>query len=94
MANETTIRVVIFETDGIWVAQGLERDICAQGPDVETAKRRFEQACTLEAAHRLALFGDSVHGLDPAPRRFFEMWEGSDRPFEPNGRSADYRIAA
>ena len=33
--------IVLFLEEGLWIAQGLENDIVAQGPTLEEAKSRF-----------------------------------------------------
>jgi hypothetical protein len=57
-----------------WVAQALERDIAAFGPDVEQAKRAFERT----VSGYFTLLDQHPRGLEalrPAPDVFWEAWE-------------------
>ncbi len=69
------IRVVVFQDSGVWVAQCLEYDICAQAGDLDTLHGRLEVAVNAERAAREHLGEGSFSGLDKAPDRFFLMWE-------------------
>jgi hypothetical protein len=59
----------------MWIAQGLERDISAHGPDLPAAQLAFERTVTgylkLDAAHGRA----PLASLHPAPRPFWDAWE-------------------
>jgi hypothetical protein len=84
-AGNIVLRVVIFQErhdPNTWVAQALERDIAAYGPDIERAKRAFED--TVSGYIHLA----EKHGqeplatLKPAPKLFFDLWKSMARPQE------------
>ncbi len=78
MSENQTIRVVLYQDGDLWVAQGLELDICASGVDPATAKRQFTATCKLEAQARMEAFGDTRHGLEKAPQHFFDLWDRSE----------------
>ena len=72
--DETSIlRVVVFRGNHYWVAQCLEINIAAQGPDLDQLAERF--ANTLKA--HLVLSQES--GVEPfklrrADQRYWDMW--------------------
>lgn len=68
--SDQKMRVVVFEEEGLFVAQGLEYDICTQAETLSELVARFEM--TLDAECR------EPRGLDrlgPAPAMFFRKWE-------------------
>jgi hypothetical protein len=78
MSNGHIFLAVLFfqeRSSGTWIAQGLERDICAQGPDLEMAKLAFERTLMgylmLDVQHHRA----PLASLKPAPRPFWDAWE-------------------
>jgi len=68
MSNE--IRVICFREGEIWLAQGLERDICVQAASIEDLYGRFEVAVSLEQDD----YGKLDH-IGEAPKHFFDLWE-------------------
>lgn len=85
------LRAILFQEDGYWIAQGLEVDYLAYAPELEDAKRSFENglACTIE--ENLRRFNTIEKMLRPAPveawKRFLEAQakhtreEDCDHPF-------------
>lgn len=69
--TEKVLRVVVFEEGDIWLAQGLERDICVQGANLEALKERFLD--TIQAEMHIVGNGDLSH-VGPAPNQYFTMW--------------------
>lgn len=64
------LRIVVYEEDGMYVAQCLEYDICTQASDKETLQERMN--CLLEIeAEEMDRTGQQV---DRAPERFHKMW--------------------
>ena len=68
--SENKLRVVVFEDDGLFVAQGLEYDICAQAETLSELVARFEM--TLDGESREV---GGLGRLEPAPATFFRKWE-------------------
>jgi len=60
------LKVVVFQEGGLWVAQCLDHDVCAQGPDLETVHARLHVALTAE---------DNLESLPKAPEHFFKLWD-------------------
>lgn len=96
MIQNQEIRVVLFKGDGGWIAQGLEIDLCAQGSDPAQAQQRFAETCALESQARLAHFGDSLHGIEAAPKHFFAMWDKAESLARNtcDGHEMDIRLVA
>lgn len=75
MESAATLRVVVFQEDGFWVAQCLEHDIGAQAPSLDELQKRFELTVRAEAMHTLEATGAPLRGIDPAPRYFHDLWD-------------------
>lgn len=75
VSDTISMRVIVFKDDGQWVAQCLEHDIGAQGPDVDTLMTRLEVVLKAECKASLDKGQEAFAGIDPAPARFQQMWE-------------------
>lgn len=64
--NES-VRVLIFNTEDMWVAQCLEHDICVQAENIDTLQRRFEDVMFCESDH--------LDSIPAAPQSFFDKWD-------------------
>lgn len=93
-----SLRVVIFKDGDMWVAQALERDLCAQGRDLKTVHARFLATLRAEIEHAMELGIEPLQNLDVAPERFQEMWKNrspfSDKPNESAGLPVELALAA
>jgi predicted urease superfamily metal-dependent hydrolase len=93
------IRVIFFKDGDLWCAQCLEFDIGAQGPDLDTARRRFKLALSIERKTSIELHGEAYAGIGEAPAHFHEMWEKRSREFETessmkeDGHSVEAQVA-
>lgn len=70
------LSVLLFQdAAGTWIVQGLEHDISASGPDLESAQLAFERTISgylrLDVAHHR----QPLASLKPAPERFWTAWE-------------------
>src|SRR5579863_7373751 len=70
-----TIRVIVFQDEGLWVAQCLEYDICAQAADLDTLMSRLEVVIKAELKESLERHREPFGGIEPAPDRFQRMWD-------------------
>ena len=68
--SDQKMRVVLFEDDGLFVAQGLEYDICTQAETLSELITRFEMTLDAEAKEP-----GGLERLEPAPATFFRKWE-------------------
>ena len=69
---ENVLRFVVFKECDIWLAQGVDRDICAQSQDLEGLQERLLD--TIEAEIHIIGRGDLSH-VGPAPGNFAAMWD-------------------
>ncbi len=78
------IRVIVFQDNGMWVAQCLEHDIGAQAPDIDTLNARLEVVLRAEFKTSMEKHGKPFEGIEPAPERFQLMWEHRTRSIDFN----------
>ncbi|GEM_PF-1539033 len=76
--HQSTLRFVLFEEEGAWVAMCLERYIGTQGSTEEEAKRGLQIVYRAELDESLARTGKPFGGIPVAPDRFWKMHESSD----------------
>lgn len=79
------LRVVVFQEGGAWVAQALEHDIGAQGPDMNTLMRRFKMVIRAELEESLRRTGIPFGGIDAAPPYVQSMWKDDAPTFQLSG---------
>lgn len=78
MSTPNKIRVILFQEGDLFIAQGLELDICVQGQTPEEANRRFGVALRAEM-REAALAGISLFdAIEPAPAFFHSLYESGD----------------
>lgn len=80
--HDGTLRVVVFQDCGLWVAQCLEHDIGAQAADIDTLMARLEVTVKAEIAESIERHGKPFAGIAAAPERFHQMWERRVRAVE------------
>ncbi len=73
--NSIDINVVLYQEDSHWIAQGLEYDITAQAPSLPELRERFARKVAAEVAISLELRLEPLGGIDPAPERFWRMFD-------------------
>lgn len=73
MSATDGLRIVVYEEDGIYVAQCLEHDICTQANDRTILRERMDHLIQIEL--------DGGQSLDPAPERFHKMWPESNHTY-------------
>ncbi|MEP7009339.1 MAG: hypothetical protein ABJC13_03370 [Acidobacteriota bacterium] len=66
------LRVMLFNDDGSWFAQGLEIDYFAQGETLEEVQENFQDGLTATIDYHLKEHGNIQGILQVAPR---EAWE-------------------
>lgn len=65
------LRIVIYQEDGMFIAQCLEYDICTQGASQAEVRERME--CLIDCERDE--MEKSGQQLDPAPDPFHKMWD-------------------
>lgn len=68
------LRVVVFQEEGLWVAQVLEHDINAQGASVEEAKRNLADVLLSSIALDMYLGKEPLCAIGPAPDWYWRLW--------------------
>lgn len=71
------LRVMLFNDDGSWFAQGLEVDYFAQGSSLDEAKKHFENGLCATLGEHLRVYGSIERMLRVAPQ---EAWDEFYKP--------------
>lgn len=79
----TNLRVVYFQEENYWLAQGLEHDICVQANSISDLYGKFEVAVRLETEN------GSLDHIPAAPAHYFDLWEKRSGEFSPKNAKAD-----
>lgn len=79
--SDKPFRVVIFQENDHWIAQMLEHDLCAQGPDLKTVRARFLATYCAELIESERSGREPLEGIAPAPAEFEQMWRDRS-PFQ------------
>ncbi len=66
----TALRVILFEADDLWLAQGLDHDICVQATTKGEAMSLFDLTTELEDGEE-----GGIERIPCAPKYFFDRWE-------------------
>ena len=78
MSNEQfPVSVVIYQDDGVWIAQGLQYDITARGADPVDASERFNQKIGAEMVMSMDIGEPPLSGVPRAPKEFWDMYESA-----------------
>ena len=85
----THIRAVLFEEGGSWSAQCLDYDIAAQSKTLLDLQDELVRVLTVHIAACAQLGREPFAGVAPAPRRFWDLYEGGLRV---ESRPAPYRL--
>lgn len=72
-ANDV-LRFVVFQDDSIWIAQGLEHDICTQAGDLTSLRARVSETLDAELDHAREHADGTLNAISRAPEHFFQMW--------------------
>ena len=70
--------VVLYEEDGIWIAQGLQFDVTARGESPTQASDRFDAKVGAELIMSLELQDESpLSAIGQAPEKFWSMFKNA-----------------
>ena len=75
--KQVVLNVLFFReaAGGPWVAQGLEKDIAAQGETIEAAKTAFERTVFGYLTVDRKLGREALSCLRPAPEAYWEAYK-------------------
>ncbi len=82
MADAPTIRAVVFEDRGRWLAQCLEYDLCTSAKDRKELIRKLTAQLRLQIALDRAKGREPFKALPRAPQKFWDLYLTSSTPEE------------
>jgi len=99
MSNSFSLRVITFKDGDAWVAQAIEKDICAQAPTQELLQERFTLTLAAELeASKERNDTDTLSGIGPAPAHFRDLWLEKEskkvRSLSVHGHDVDMALCA
>jgi hypothetical protein len=74
------LTAVAYQTDGVWIVQGIEYDIRARATNKDDAPSAFLRAVQERIALNSHLGKEPLAGVRAAPTRFVEMFENAQAP--------------
>jgi hypothetical protein len=74
-----TVSVLIRQEGAVWVAQGLEYDITAQGKNIREAVERFEKVFVSQVFLDVRMNKQPLQGVKQAPREYWAQFEDAQR---------------
>jgi hypothetical protein len=73
------VSLLLLREGEIWVAQGLEYDIVAQGKSLKEAIKAFERTCVGQIAIDVKHGNRPLEGIEQAPAEIWEMFDGAHK---------------
>ena len=93
MTDTQKVHVIIFREGDCWVAQCLEYDIGTQAKDLGDLEIQFALTYKAEQKESIERHGKPFAGIDPAPRHFYDLWEGRSGEYKPLTETPAYDMA-
>ena len=78
-SKANSLRFVLFEEEGAWVAMCLDRYIGAQGRSKNEAVDRLKTVYRAELDDSLQRTGEPFSDISPPPDRFYRLYDKSDQ---------------
>lgn len=86
-----SINVLIFPNDGLWIAQGLEHDIVAQGNSIDHVEQRFVHTLVAQVLMDSMEGKEPLANLGPAPEKCMNGFtKGRKMTFEKRVNISEY----
>jgi len=79
--EQMLLRVVVFQDGDAWIAQCLDYDICAQGPNLDAVRKRFNVVMAAEIDESSRRNGAPLSGIGPAPQWLQDKWQEPESTF-------------
>lgn len=86
--KELNVRVLLYQEEGQWIAQGIEWDINAHGHTIEAAQKSFFETFVCAIIANLENHRGPLTGLKEAPAVFRHRFESGEALKDP----ASYRL--
>ena len=77
-----SLRILVFQEDGIWVGQCVEYDIGAQGRSISEMAKRLVAAIEAEEQISRERHGEAFRGIPAAPAHVADLWDNADGNLE------------
>ncbi len=77
-----SLRILVFQEEGIWVGQCVEYDIGAQGRSISEMAKRLVAAVEAEEHFSRERHGEAFHGIPAAPAHVADLWANADGNLE------------
>lgn len=77
MVESLSIRAVVFQEGGRWVAQCLEYDLCTSAGDRRELTRKLASQLRLQMMLDLTKGNEPFQGLPRAPQKFWDLYSSS-----------------
>lgn len=77
MVESLSIRAVVFQDSGRWIAQCLEYDLCTSAKDRKELTRKLVSQLRLQIVLDLSRGKRPFQDFPRAPQRFWEMYSGT-----------------
>jgi hypothetical protein len=74
MVESLSIRALVFQEGGRWVAQCLEYDLCTSAKDRHELSRKLASQLRLQIMLDLAKGNEPFQGLPRAPQKFWDLY--------------------
>lgn len=82
--QKKSMRAVIFQEEGAWLAHCLERDICAQGATIGEAHERLKMTIAAERDYSRERGVLDFDGIEPAPVRISALYSEARETYQPH----------
>lgn len=77
-----SLRILVFQEDGIWVGQCVEYDIGAQGRSISEMATRLIAAIEAEEQLGRERHGKAFSGIPAAPAHVANLWDNAEGNLE------------
>ena len=68
------LRVIVWKEENLFIGQGLERDLCVQGADLNDIQRRMDLQIRI-----LGLEPGGLAAVPEAPKALQDLWESRQK---------------
>lgn len=93
MSTEQKIRVIMYREEEKWVGQCLEYDIRVQADTTEKLTRYLDLAINATMEDSLERHGKPFANIDPAPKRFQDLWEKRASTIQPRDELPKHNLS-
>ena len=83
MDHKIQVNAIVYEEEGVWIAQGVEFDIIAHAKDVGSLSDAFQRAILENILITQHLGRAPLQGIGPAPEKFRSMFESARLEMRP-----------